>query len=244
MEQLAAAIEAVRRRHSTNRQQRVAHGRERVDLQGGVVMADTYCNFAELAQHERAGIDYGVRLRRDEPAFAIMTPHGGGIEPGTSELADAIAGETSSFYAFDGLKSSGNAVLHITSTNFDEPLCLLLLNDAATVITLHGEHSEDDGEGVFVGGLDEPLGARIGAALRRKGFDVRTHTNPNLQGREPENLCNRGTSGKGVQLELSKAVRRTLFESLTRTGRQHPTERFDVFVGAVRRALQRAATAG
>jgi phage replication-related protein YjqB (UPF0714/DUF867 family) len=206
-------------------------------------MADTYCNFAELARRQRSGIDYGVRVRRDEPAFAIVAPHGGGIEPGTSELADAIAGETCSFYAFDGLKSSGNGVLHITSTRFDEPLCLLLLRDAATVVTLHGEESEEDGEGVFLGGLDKTLGARIGEALRRKGFDVRTHTDPNLQGCDPDNICNRGTSGRGVQLELSKAVRLTLFESLTRTGRQHPTERFDVFVKAVRRALAKATAA-
>ena len=54
-------------------------------------MADTYPNFAALAQHERSGIDYRVVVRRAEPAFAIMAPHGGGIEPGTSEIADAIA---------------------------------------------------------------------------------------------------------------------------------------------------------
>lgn len=42
-------------------------------------------------------------------------PHGGGIEPGTSEIADAIGGERGSFYTFGGLKSSGTADLHITS---------------------------------------------------------------------------------------------------------------------------------
>ena len=50
-------------------------------------MADTYPNFATLEQHERAGIDYAVLVRREEPAFAIVAPHGGGIEPGTSEIA-------------------------------------------------------------------------------------------------------------------------------------------------------------
>jgi phage replication-related protein YjqB (UPF0714/DUF867 family) len=205
-------------------------------------MADTYRNFADLARHERAGIDYGVRLRRDEPTLAIVAPHGGGIEPGTSEIADAVAGETSSFYAFDGLKPKDNAVLHITSTRFDEPLCVLLLSESTKVVTLHGEHSEEDGEGVFMGGLDKELSAAVGRALARAGFDIRVHENPDLQGCDPANLCNRGTSGKGVQIELSKAVRATLFRSLTREGRRHPTERFDVFVKAVRRALQRTAT--
>jgi phage replication-related protein YjqB (UPF0714/DUF867 family) len=201
-------------------------------------MPDTYCNFAELARHEKAGIDYDVLVRRARPAFAIVAPHGGGIEPGTSEIADAIAGPAFSFYTFEGLKSKENAVLHITSTRFDEPMCLTLLSQSSVVLTLHGEHSEEDGEGVFVGGLDEVLGAQIGTALTRKGFDVRKHRNRKLQGLEPNNLCNRGTSNAGVQLELSKAVRKTLFKSLTRKGRKEKTERFDVFVNAVRTVVK------
>ena len=200
-------------------------------------MADTYRCFADLAQHEQSGVDYDVRVRRARTAFAIVAPHGGGIEPGTSEIADGIAADRFSFYTFDGLKSKGNNVLHITSTRFDEPMCLTLLGVSDVVVTLHGEHSEEDGEGVFLGGLDEDLGGRIGKALTKEGFDVRVHENPNLQGREVKNICNRGASGRGVQLELSKAVRLTLFDSLTKTGRTHPTERFDVFVKAVRKVL-------
>jgi phage replication-related protein YjqB (UPF0714/DUF867 family) len=201
-------------------------------------VADTYRNFAELARHEKSGIDYNVLVRRARLEFAIVAPHGGGIEPGTTEIADAIAGAALSFYTFEGLKSKGNGVLHITSTRFDEPMCLALLGQSSVVLTLHGEHSEEDGEGVFVGGLDEALGARIGTALTRKGFDVRKHRDPKLQGLEPNNLCNRGTSNAGVQLELSKAVRKTLFKSLTREGRKETTSRFDVFVNAVRTVVK------
>ena len=199
-------------------------------------MPDKYKNFADLAQHEDAGKDYQVRVRRARPAFAIVAPHGGGIEPGTSEIADGIAAATHSFYAFDGLKAKKNADLHITSTRFDEPLCLLLLTNSAVVVTLHGEQSED-GEGVFLGGLDESLGEQIDSALSEQGFDVRVHPNPNLQGHEKRNVCNRGTSGAGVQLELSRSVRETLFESLTQEGRKHPTRRFTEFVTAVRLVL-------
>jgi phage replication-related protein YjqB (UPF0714/DUF867 family) len=179
-----------------------------------------------------------VLVRRARPTFAIIAPHGGGIEAGTSEIAEAIAGEDFSFYGFEGLKSTGNADLHITSTRFDEPMCLLVLGHSSIVLTLHGEESEDDGEAVFLGGLDTTLGGQLGTALKRKGFDVRKHEDPNLQGRERENLCNRGTSLAGVQLELSRAVRKTMFESLTRTGRKKPTERFKVFVNAVRKILE------
>jgi phage replication-related protein YjqB (UPF0714/DUF867 family) len=201
-------------------------------------MADTYHNFAELEQHEQAGIDYGVFVRREEPAFAIVAPHGGGIEPGTSEIADAVARQRWSFYAFEGLKPQGNRVLHITSTGFDEPMCLNLLRNTSRVVTIHGEESDGEGEGVFVGGLDAGLGTSIGTQLTAAGFDVRTHPDPNLQGLDPENICNRGTAGAGVQLELSHAVRATLFEYLTREGRKHPTLRFRSFVEAVARALE------
>ena len=201
-------------------------------------MADTYPNFATLEQHERSGIDYSVLVRRAEPAFAIVALHGGGIEPGTSEIADAIACQRWSFYTFEGLKRSGNSVLHITSTAFDEPMCLTLLGDTSRVVTIHGEESDDDGEGVFVGGLDVDLGTSIGTLLRAQGFDVRKHPDCNLQGLDPRNICNRGTAGAGVQLELSRAVRETLFESLTREGRKHPKPRFTVFVDAVARALE------
>ena len=203
-------------------------------------MADTYPNFATLEQHEQSGIDYRVLVRRAEPAFAIVAPHGGGIEPGTSEIASGIARSRWSFYGFEGLKRSGNSVLHITSTCFDEPMCLAVLGKTSRVVTIHGEESDEDGEGVFVGGLDVALGMSIGAGLTAGGFDVRKHPNPNLQGLDPRNICNRGTTGAGVQLELSRAVRETLFESLTREGRTHPKPRFKVFVDAVARSLEEA----
>ena len=64
------------------------------------------------------------------------------------------------------------------------------------------------------------------------------HPDPALQGREPTNVCNRGTSGKGVQLELSRAVRKEMFASLSRDGRTHPTARFYSFVDALRNVLE------
>ena len=166
-----------------------------------------------------------IMLRRATRPFAIVTPHGGGIEPGTSEIADGIAAEElgvrmHSFYAFEGIKRRRNGDLHITSTAFDEPTCLLLIGQSERVVTIHGEESDEDGEGVFLGGLDDIAGGWIREALEAEGFDVRRHSNPNLQGTDPENICNRGTMGRGVQLELSQAVRKTMFTSLTREGRR------------------------
>jgi phage replication-related protein YjqB (UPF0714/DUF867 family) len=206
-------------------------------------MADKYSHFAELAENEVAGVDYRTLSRRATPSFVIVAPHGGGIEPGTSEIADAIAekdiaaGTNFSFYTFEGIKPAGNAELHITSTHFDEPVCLTLIRDSDIVITIHGEHS-DEGEGVFVGGLDKRLGRRIGRALKAAGFNVSKHQDPDLQGIEPANLCNRGKTGAGVQLELSQAVRRQMFASLTRTGRKITKPPFRRFVNALRASLK------
>src|SRR3954447_23131195 len=102
-------------------------------------MADTYQNFAALARCQRSGIDYRVLVRRAEPAFAVIAPHGGGIEPGTSEVVDAIAGDKHSCYEFEGLKPAGNGVLRIPSPPFHDPMCLTVLGHTAVVLTVHGE---------------------------------------------------------------------------------------------------------
>ena len=203
-------------------------------------MADKYPNFDVLSRNETSGIDFGISVRRARDAFAIVGPHGGGIEPGTSEIADAIAGEEFSFYTFEGLKSSGNADLHITSTLFDEPMCLTLIGQSDVVLTIHGEDTDKDGEGVFVGGRNTELGLALGEALRAKGFDVRKHPDSRLQGLETENVCNRGKSGRGVQFELSRSIREEMFSSLSREGRKCTTAKFDAFVDAIRSVLEEA----
>jgi phage replication-related protein YjqB (UPF0714/DUF867 family) len=83
-----------------------------------------------------------VRLRKRDGVAALIAPHGGGIEPGTSEVADAIAATDFSFYAFEGIKADGNRRdLHITSRRFDEPRCVDLVKASPQVISIHGEDS-------------------------------------------------------------------------------------------------------
>ncbi len=199
-------------------------------------MPDRYLAFAELARHERAGTDYRIRLRSSSPVFLILAPHGGGIEPGTSELAEAVAGEQLSFYAFEGLKRSGNAVLHLTSTRFDEPLCRALLARCDSVVTLHGERGAESKAAVRVGGLDEALAERMQDSLARHEFHVSRAVGWHM-GRQPENLCNQGRAGCGVQLELSRALRESAFESFSAAGRTRRTTRFHDLVQAIVGAL-------
>ncbi len=93
------------------------------------VHADAYTSFVDLAKQQVRGVDYEIEVHRHTASpVAIIAPHGGGIERGTSEIARGIAGEDFNLYVFEGLKSSGNyAALHLTSRHFDEPACLELI---------------------------------------------------------------------------------------------------------------------
>jgi phage replication-related protein YjqB (UPF0714/DUF867 family) len=197
--------------------------------------ADKYNNFASLKASEPTG-QWRVQAMHRGRDIAVIAPHGGAIEPGTSEIARAIAADEIDLYLFEGLKAAGNRDLHITSTRFDEPSALKLLSEVSRVVAIHGEASEGIAV-AFLGGLDAELGAAIERELRSAGFEVRRHENPALQGRAAENICNRAQSGRGVQLELSRGLREQLFKSLTAAGRLHPTARLEEFAAAVRCAL-------
>jgi phage replication-related protein YjqB (UPF0714/DUF867 family) len=69
------------------------------------------------------------------------------------------------------------------------------------------------------------------------GFTVGVHDNPELQGNDPLNICNRGGADGGVQLELSNGFRLGLFEDLSASGRKKVTARFGEFVAALREGL-------
>jgi phage replication-related protein YjqB (UPF0714/DUF867 family) len=196
-------------------------------------MADKYKNFDALQRGEKRRT-FRIRTRHRTPT-AIVAPHGGGIEAGTAEIADRIAGSEFSFYAFEGLKASQNRTLHMTSAHFDESECCEMLKNSACVVCIHGEASLK--KIVFLGGSDTLTGRRIRQALETAGFVVRTHTSRLLQGTDRRNICNRGTTGRGVQLELSKGLRRSFFAGLSRIGRRTTTENLARFVKALRSAL-------
>lgn len=198
-------------------------------------MADQYQSFDALKQAETEGADFRIRSHERHSGVVVIAPHAGGIEPGTSELAESIAGPDLSFYAFEGMKRVGNRQLHITSTRFDEPRCLALLARAERVIAIHGEDSKDPV--VYLGGLYADGIERLRKALVGRDFNVRTDGPVHLHGTSPANVCNRGTSRAGIQLELSDGLRRTFFRDLTRTGRQVVTPRFYHFVEGVREGV-------
>jgi phage replication-related protein YjqB (UPF0714/DUF867 family) len=200
---------------------------------------DMYRNFAELGETEREDIDFRIfAVKREGSSTVIVAPHGGVIEPGTSEVAKVVANNDLSLATFEGIKPENNKRLHITSTNFDEPRCVELVQESDTVVAIHGEASSE--RFVFLGGKDDELGVQLKAALQRYGYAVKMHENPDLHGLAAENICNRGRHGVGVQLELSSGLRRTFFQSLTDTGRKKPTDELVRFAAAVREGLHAA----
>jgi phage replication-related protein YjqB (UPF0714/DUF867 family) len=135
----------------------------------------------------------------------IIAPHGGGIEPGTSELATTVAAEEYNLYCFEGLRKSSNRDLHVTSHRFDDPLALSLAARSAIVVGIHGCKGAN---AVFVGGLDTKLVACLTEALVAAGYPAcsQGHAFPAVH---PQNICNRGSRGAGAQLELTVEFRST-----------------------------------
>ncbi|MCU7917188.1 MAG: poly-gamma-glutamate hydrolase family protein [Candidatus Thiodiazotropha sp. (ex Epidulcina cf. delphinae)] len=200
---------------------------------------DTYRNYGELAAQEQEGSDFSVKVvDRANAKTLLLAPHGGAIEPGTSEIARAIAGDDLSYYLFEGIKSSNNRILHITSTNFDEPRALEIVEEFQNIVAVHGEGSED--EIVYLGGRDNGLLNHLKAALVEAGYTTETHTNPSLQGKSLNNICNRGCSSAGVQLEVARGLRRRFFSALNSAGRKDPTAKLNLFASAIRNGLQKA----
>lgn len=192
-----------------------------------------YSSYHVLKSREVSGLDYQIEWRTGHSGLAVMAPHGGGIEPGTSELARSIAKGAHTFYHFEGLKRKNNGVLHMTSTRFDEPVALALAKASWKVITIHG--CSDGDADLYLGGRDNRLQATCTRVLREKGFSVADH--PVFRGLQKENLCNRGQAGMGLQIELSLPLRRRLFLRLDRWGRRFPSPLFHDLVEAFRLVL-------
>jgi phage replication-related protein YjqB (UPF0714/DUF867 family) len=163
----------------------------------------------------------------------VAAPHGGGIEPGTTEIARAIAGADLAFYSVEGIKRAGNADLHITSRHFDEPRYVECVARYEKVIAIHGcDDNRGSDVAIWVGGGDRALVDRAVRHLASAGYAASIDTF--TPGDDPANLCNRGRSSSGLQLELSRSFRSRCFKSAGRMGRKIATSRLEQFAGVIR----------
>ena len=217
------------------------------------------------------GVDYARRHRRHErfddtlartddvPKTTIIAPHGGGIEPGTSELCLAVAGYhpaglpqipavgvTYDYWMFEGLRDSGNPQLHVTSTGCDDGVAVSLCAGSLNALALHGFLPRPPGmssgdQVVLAGGGNTILAGDLQEGLRRAGFDARdAGSHGELNGDARCNIVNRTLLGMGAQLELSRPLRDAMFTEHTRSRRKHTTTPlFWTFVAVCRDALDR-----
>lgn len=174
-------------------------------------MPDKYKNYNELAQCEKRGTDFSIILRLAGEKVAVIAIHGGKIEPGTREIAEAIAAEDLSFYSFIGKKPNYNyRDLHITSTKFDEPHCLNLLKSCNTVVSIHGVGNKKKSF-IMIGGLDRALAKKVISSIERARPEgarfVTKDPTSSVKGLNKKNICNQCKSCEGVQLEISRRLR-------------------------------------
>ncbi|WP_238007143.1 poly-gamma-glutamate hydrolase family protein [Dactylosporangium sp. AC04546] len=240
--------------------------------------ADDYAsNTALYADPSLAeGVDYARRYHRHEavdnsdtaaaafPDTVVLALHGGGIEPGTSELCMAIAGyhpatgsvepvggPTYDYWMFEGIRSSNNSPLHVTSTHCDDPVARALAAGARRAVSLHGctpaqAGLADGTAAVLIGGLDTTLKNELLSLFAIGSIqgiqDIQAYdaaSIPALGGDDPANIVNRTLTGGGVQLELTTPLRNAMFTTNTRAQRKNTTTpAFWRFVNVVRTALQ------
>ncbi|WP_353856071.1 poly-gamma-glutamate hydrolase family protein [Bacillus sp. Bos-x628] len=180
---------------------------------------DTYQNYEELSAHERKGIDYQILHKRKGDQLLVLSPHAGGIESGVSELVQELASEHS-MYLFEGLKVKGNQVLHITSTRFDEPICLSQVHTHHYTFALHG-YGETEVCLNLVGGTDRVKAAEAARLLTMNGFQaLLLSESDQFSGTHPQNINNQCLTGQSVQIEISRAQRMAFFDDFRRRNRR------------------------
>jgi phage replication-related protein YjqB (UPF0714/DUF867 family) len=222
------------------------------------------------------GIDWARRFRRHErfddtlaagaevPRTVILAPHGGGIEPGTSELCLAVAGHhpanlpqvppagvTYDYWMFEGVREDDNRKLHVTSAGCDDEVAVSLCAGSLNALALHGfspkppDFSEDE-QVVLVGGATpdstrNTLRKYLLEGLCDARFDARDSAgHGELDGNDPCNIVNRTMLGMGAQLELSTPLRDAMFTAHSRPRRKHTTTQlFWTFVAVCRDAIER-----
>jgi phage replication-related protein YjqB (UPF0714/DUF867 family) len=188
----------------------------------GTARADIYDNFAQLKAHEKIGVDYRVRQTFTDSTTMILAIHGGNIERETDDIARAVARKGGyDCYEFIGISSG----LHLTSTHFNDPAALSMVKRSTKTLSVHGCRGSQ--ALTHVGGQDKVLRARVIKELKAAGFTAKI-AEGSLSGTSDANICNRNAVGKGVQIELTAALRSQLAGSQAK---------FDRYVSALLKAL-------
>jgi phage replication-related protein YjqB (UPF0714/DUF867 family) len=168
-------------------------------------LAQKISSFKELSTIKKEGKDFEIKIRVGSGDSLVMAIHGGTIEAGTTELADAIAADKFSFYSFTGLSDDYHG-LHLTSTDFDEPRLSELTQNAKNCLSLHG--LKDDQADFCIGGANAAKRKALAGLLAQKFPKWRTCELccPPNSGTSKKNVVNR-CKLPGVQIEMGQSLR-------------------------------------
>jgi phage replication-related protein YjqB (UPF0714/DUF867 family) len=148
-------------------------------------------------------------------SLGLVAIHGGGIEPGTEEMARFVADHSgASLYVFAGRRQTGNLSLHRPSHRVilqDRPLVKKFLNHVNMAISIHG-HGRNE-RCAYVGGLHQAMVQQFvevaQAALSHYEWIFDPESIPSeIRGQNPNNIVNLPPA-QGMQLELPRDLRQT-----------------------------------
>ncbi|MYW20066.1 hypothetical protein GT039_31960, partial [Streptomyces sp. SID2955] len=181
---------------------------------------------------------------------AVIAPHGGGIEAGTSELCLAVAGYTPfdantdpadaavpgepqrDYWMFEAIANS--SAQHVTATHCDDPAALAVCANNLYAVSLHG-FDDTTTKKIIIGGRDERLKRNLLAAFTKYGLTspaaqtawnvtvVFAGATDPINGDDPANIANRTRTGAGAQLELSTALRQAMFGDFSGAAKRRAT---------------------
>ena len=206
--------------------------------------SDTYKDFNDLKHHTTQNKDWKISTKHVKNDNILITAiHGGGIEPGSTEIARRIANIGKyDFYSFQGLLPADNQRLHITSTNYDEPQLMNMLAATKETISVHGFNGEDPL--IYIGGKDKYMAKAIRTELRKAGFTIKSSPK-GIEAMSEDNFVNQNGTDTGVQLELTTKQRQLFFKDLkldktTRNNSDNYTHTFYKFAKAVHKGIEKA----
>lgn len=196
-----------------------------------------YREFAELVLHTIKDKDYRFVITNSSSDVTVVSIHGGGIEPLTSELAAAIAGQQYNLYDLRGLRAQGNEMLRIPIARFDEVRLRSLMDRSQVGVSIQGIAGADTA--IHLGGGNKRLRQITRQHLEGAGFETGEPVSVRAS-HDPSLFFNWPARG-GVQIELTRAIREQMvtcpLEGFAWEDASRWQPIFHTFVKAVRAAL-------
>jgi phage replication-related protein YjqB (UPF0714/DUF867 family) len=208
-----------------------------------VEQASKYSSYTELAREMKSGIDFEVIYRNSgSRSYLIAAPHGGYMEPGSTEIANAIADDLFGFYTFSSIRRNTAPLMVLPSLRFNEPWLRSVSKRYRGVISIHIIPGSD--RAIYVGGTYRKLANIISSALQADGYTVKTLPNWS-PAYNSNNFFNKGVNG-GIRIEISSGLVYDMFRGpvenpIVRLDPLRRTSDFRRFVRVVQNSIMPAA---